>query len=458
MSKRRGAAPKEQQREHSHHLSRSSLLSSISSSLNLFARGLLQAPRLDLALASVSRSSEAARAAALQCFCLNGLVFVSLLAWRWVVAPAAAAAAAAGKGRIQSFPLLLSSLAAAFFAPRTDPNSPPLELTAAFILGWVFPASALALSLSGPWCLAVAKGVYADSGRGNETSRRGKSGGGSSGRSSRSRSRSRTRAANRSSSTAPRARGALSLPTPPAATRRKKSSSSSSSAAAAAAATAAAEAAALELYRGTLFSLLWAQAGLSRFVPFLRVLGPLISTLLTWLLYGLMAFDYRFTAESESRKSTMNDDAAAGAENDKNDESDRVLIGVADRVAAFGRAWPYYMAFGVVAASPSLVLPFWEGMAAVAAVYPLFVALAASGNAAAPAEEDDFSPSSRGVEAAATGFSLLSFVFAPAIMVTDLVVSKLTPFAWRVVGRVVRLASRGGGGRGGSGERAGQRK
>ena len=35
-------------------------------------------------------------------------------------------------------------------------------------------------------------------------------------------------------------------------------------------------------------------------------------------------------------------------------------VGVADRFAAFGRAWPFYLAFGLVAASPSLVLPFWE--------------------------------------------------------------------------------------------------
>ena len=303
MSNRRSAAPKGQERVRS---------SPVLSAFSFFFRGLVEAPRLDLALAAVSRS-ETARAAALQCFCFNGLILVSLLAWRWAVAPAVAAAAAA---QSYSFPPLLSSLAAAFFAPRAeeDPSSQtPLELTAAFVLAWVFPASAVALSLSGPWCLAVAKGVFEEEGRRRGSSGGSGRGGGGGGGGGRSRSRSRSRAAKRSSS-----RGATSSPSPTTTTTRRKgssssSSSSSSSAAALPAAAASAEAEALELYRGTLFSLLWAQAGLSRLAPLPRRLafaGPLASTLLTWLLYGLMAFDYRFTAESE--KSLSLGEAARG--------------------------------------------------------------------------------------------------------------------------------------------------
>ena len=474
MSNRRSAAPKGQERVRS---------SPVLSAFSFFFRGLVEAPRLDLALAAVSRS-ETARAAALQCFCFNGLILVSLLAWRWAVAPAVAAAAAA---QSYSFPPLLSSLAAAFFAPRAeeDPSSQtPLELTAAFVLAWVFPASAVALSLSGPWCLAVAKGVFEEEGRRRGSSGGSGRGGGGGGGGGRSRSRSRSRAAKRSSS-----RGATSSPSPTTTTTRRKgssssSSSSSSSAAALPAAAASAEAEALELYRGTLFSLLWAQAGLSRLAPLPRRLafaGPLASTLLTWLLYGLMAFDYRFTAESEKSLSLGDaaansgeedaagansgdgDAAAAGGESGRKSSSSsaRAAVGVADRFAAFGRAWPFYLAFGIVAASPSLVLPFWEGMAAVAALYPLFVARAASGDASAPAarpgagfvEEEDASSSSSAAAAAAAAaaarrrFSLLSVVFSPAIVLTDLVVSVLTPLAWRAARTAASLLGLSGGGR-----------
>ena len=429
MSKRRGAAPEEEQ-QREHHCRHPK-----------FLLGLRQAPRLDLAVAAVSRS-ETARAAALQCFCFNGIIFVSLLAWRWAVAPAAAAAAAAAPSL--SFPPLLSSLAAALFAPRAeDPSSlePPLELTAAFILGWVFPASATALSLSGPWCLAVAKGVFNEEGGRLRESRRGRTSGGSGG-GGRSRSRSsRARTAANGGSSSRGGANSFSPPPPTKSTRKKAAVASSSSASSSSAA--AAEAEALELYRGTLFSFLWAQAGLSRLVPFprpLSFLGPLLSTLLTWLLYGLMAFDYRFTAES--------------SENSKN-KSAAVVIGVADRLAAFGKDWPFYLAFGIVAASPSLVLPFWEGMAAVAAIYPLFVALAASGKAAAPTE-DGFPRVPSSTTTASSRISLLSFVFGPAILVTDLVVSVLIPLGWKVVGRAARLlglSSGGGEGQRGRGRR-----
>lgn len=408
MSKRSSAAPKEREEE--------VVFRSSPNVFSLFFRGLVQATRLDVALAAVSRSNEAARAAALQCFCFNGLIFVSLLLWRWAVAPAVAAAAAAGQS--YSFPPLLSALTAALFAPRPEgPSSRfPLEITAAFILGWVFPASAVALSLSGPWCLAVAKGVFEE----EERRRRGSSGGGGSGR-SRSRSRSRSRAAAN--------RGATSSPSPTMTTRSKSSSSSSSDAAAAVAE-------ALELYRGTLFSLLWTQAGLSRLALSLllprrlALAGPLASTLLTWLLYGLMAFDYRFSAESSFGKSGRKGSSSSAA------------VGVAERFAAFGRFWPFYLAFGIVAASPSLVLPFWEGMSAVAALYPLFVALAASGDASpGAAGSEEGAPSSAAAAAAGRRrrFSLLSFVFSPAILLTDLVVSVLTPLAWRVGGRAASL-------------------
>lgn len=327
MSKRRGAAPKEQQRRSGHRR--------LPIFFSSFLEGILQATRLDVAIAAVSRS-ETARAAALQCLGFNGLLLVSLVAWRWVVAPAAAAATTAAQGHTP-FPPLLSALAAAFFAPRAedDRSSPPLELLATFILGWVFPASAMALSLSGPWCLAVAKGVFEEGG-----SRRGRGGSRGSGR---SRSRSRSRAARTTANGSP-SRGATRSPPPTTAGEETAAASSSSSSA---------EAEALELYRGTLFGALWAQAGLSRLAPLpgsLAFAGPLVSTLLTWLLYGLMAFDYRFTAESERLRGGRARSAAAAA----------AAVGVADRFAAFGRAWPFYLAFGLVAASPSLVLPFWE--------------------------------------------------------------------------------------------------
>jgi len=100
-------------------------------------------------------------------------------------------------------------------------------------------------------------------------------------------------------------------------------------------------------------------------------------------------------------------------------------------------------------------------MAAVAAIYPLFVALAASG-AAKPeeeeGEEEGFEVSTRAT--ASSYFSLLSLVFLPALLVTDLVVSKATPFGWRIagrVGRVLRLGSGGGGG-GGARGRGGRRR
>ena len=157
------------------------------------------------------------------------------------------------------------------------------------------------------------------------------------------------------------------------------------------------------------------------------------------------------------------DAAAAGGESGRKSSSSsaRAAVGVADRFAAFGRAWPFYLAFGIVAASPSLVLPFWEGMAAVAALYPLFVALAASGDASAPAarpgagfvEEEDASSSSSAAAAAAAAaaarrrFSLLSVVFSPAIVLTDLVVSVLTPLAWRAARTAASLLGLSGGGR-----------
>jgi hypothetical protein len=87
-----------------------------------------------------------------------------------------------------------------------------------------------------------------------------------------------------------------------------------------------------------------------------------------------------------------------------------------------------------------------QGMAAVAALYPLFVALAASGRAA-PAPEEDIS-SSRVPPSAARRFSLLSVVFSPAIVVTDLVVSVLTPLAWRAGGRAAMLLGLRGEGKG----------
>ena len=87
-----------------------------------------------------------------------------------------------------------------------------------------------------------------------------------------------------------------------------------------------------------------------------------------------------------------------------------------------------------------------QGMAAVAALYPLFVALAVSGRAA-PAPEEDIS-SSRVPPSAARRFSLLSVVFSPAIVVTDLVVSVLTPLAWRAGGRAAMLLGLRGEGKG----------
>ena len=240
----------------------------------------------------------------------------------------------------------------------------------------------------------------------------------------------------------PSSRGGATPSFSPPRTRNRASSSSSSAAsgAPAPASTTDAEAEALELYRGTLFSLLWAQAGLSRLAPLPRRLafaGPLASTLLTWLLYGLMAFDYRFTAESSCRERKK-----ASSSSSSSSSASAAPVGVADRVAAFSRAWPFYLAFGVVAASPSLVLPFWEGMAAVAAIYPLFVALAASGDAAPPPPPppEDASSSAAAAAAARRGrFSLLSVVFSPAIVVTDVVVSVLTPLAWRTFARAARL-------------------
>ena len=365
MPKRRGAASRERQqqqrRETLHHHR------SIFPFFSSFARGLRQACRLDLALASVSRS-ESARTAASQCFRFNGIIFLSLLAWRWAVAPAAAAAVATTAQRTTSFPPLLSALTSALFAQQQQPSSspsPPLQLYAAFVLGWIFPASALALSLSGGGCLAVAKGVFGneeggEGEEGKEKARRGRSGGG------RSRSRGRSRSTTRKVSSP--------SPPPPKTTRRKVTAHSSA---------AAAEDEALELQRGTLFSFLWAQAGLSRLLPpssgFFAFAGPLLSTLLTWLLYGLMAFDYRFTAQSESgvearreqgrqRRSSKTTEKKSDEEEEEEEEETENsengngnVIGIAERVTAFGKHWPFYLAFGIVAASPSVVLPFWEG-------------------------------------------------------------------------------------------------
>ena len=104
--------------------------------------------------------------------------------------------------------------------------------------------------------------------------------------------------------------------------------------------------AAAEAYRQLLFGVFFLQAALARRLP---CIGPALAAFITSLAYGLFSFDAVWAAAAWP---------------------------VQARVAALERGWPYYAAFGFVAASPSFLLPAAEGGAAVGALYTLFVVAA----------------------------------------------------------------------------------
>lgn len=175
-----------------------------------------------------------------------------------------------------------------------------------------------------------------------------------------------------------------------------------------------AAAAAGVLFRAALMGSLLGQAAAARALLPGRAAG-LVAGFLTSLIYGWYTFDYAWVASG---------------------------MPLPARLAALEAAWPFFAAFGAVAAGPSIFpgLPALEGGALTTALFPVFVVLAVDAGpgagAVAAAAVANKAAAARGVALSPTTLPILM----PAIFATTALVVRAVPAG---VGLVRWAASRG---------------